>query len=362
MINSITKEAWEKFKPQENPFLTGAFFKALSQSGCIGQEAGWVPKIFVNTNQDAALYTFIKNHSRGEYIFDWAWAEAYARYGIAYYPKLTSLVPFTPVTSNHFLMPNFDASQASELLKQYGDFYQEGPFSSSHFLFLKQEEIAVFEAEKYMIRESMQYHFSNENYSDFDDFLNQLKGRKAKQIRQERKHPGFKFIQYTGDSLTIQHAKNMYQFYISTIENKNSLDYLNEEFFVIVFQTMKKNILYVEAQKDESAIAGSLFFFDHKKLYGRYWGSNTYFQNLHFELCYYQGIDFCLSHNLEVFEAGAQGEHKISRGFRPTRTYSAHKLKNDMFQSAVEAFIKEEKVYINNGLNELTKSLPFKFS
>lgn len=362
MIAGISKEAWKKIAPRLNPFLKYEFFEALNSTGCIGPEAGWIPLIHLTQKKDAALYTFAKNHSFGEYIFDWGWADAFARYGIPYYPKLTSMVPFTPATSSHFLMPEFDEHKAEELISEHEAFYLKENFSSTHFLFINPEEISFFERQGYMIRESMQYHFFNEGYKDFEHFLNHLKGRKAKQIRQERQHPNLVITSYTKETLTKAQGLQMYQFYISTIENKNSQDYLNQDFFIRIFETMKDNTLYIEATDQNVPVAGSLFFYDEQKLYGRYWGSNDFHEKLHFELCYYQGIDFCLKHDLKMFEAGAQGQHKIARGFKPVRTYSAHKIKHPAFKEAIENFIQSEKEQITFALNDYSLSLPFKRS
>lgn len=360
MIAGISKETWETIAPRLNPFLKYEFFEALQSSGSIGAEAGWLPVIHQTEKKDGALYTFAKNHSYGEYIFDWGWADAYARYGVAYYPKLTSMIPFTPATTSHFLMKEFNIDKAKELLQRHEELFQTNNFSSTHFLFITDEEISFFKDQDYLIRESIQYHFFNEGYKSFEDFLSQLKGRKAKQIRTERQHDQLTITQYTKDALTSEQGKQMYQFYLSTIEAKNSQDYLNEAFFERIFETMKDNILYVEATFKNKAVAGSLFFYDEEKLYGRYWGSVDFYEKLHFELCYYQGIDFCLQHNLRMFEAGAQGQHKIARGFRPIRTYSAHKIKHPAFKKAIEKFIDDEKKSVVFALNEYSQALPFK--
>lgn len=362
MIAGISKETWEKITPRLNPFVKYEFFEALEFSGCIGPNAGWLPIVHINSEQDAALYTFAKNHSYGEYIFDWGWADAFAKYGLPYYPKLTSMPPFTPATTPHFLMKEFDEAKAGELLAKHEELYLNQNFSSTHFLFLPFEEIPFFEKHGYMIRESMQYHFYNENYQSFEHFLSHLKSRKAKQIRSERRHEDLTITSYTKENLTQAQAKRMYQFYISTIVNKNSQDYLNEKFFERIFETMKDNLLYIEAEANGSPVAGALFFYDEEKLYGRYWGANDFYEKLHFELCYYQGIDFCLKQNLKMFEAGAQGEHKIARGFRPIRTYSAHKIKHPAFKEAIENFINSEKVHLEAVIREHSKSLPFKES
>lgn len=359
MIDGISKEIWEKITPRSNPFLKYEFFEALQSSGCIGPQAGWLPVVHLNQNQDAALYTFAKNHSYGEYIFDWGWADAFAKYGLPYYPKFTSMVPFTPATSAHFLMTEFDEVKASELISQHEALYLKENFSSTHFLFLTKEEIPLFEQHGYMIRESMQYHFFNEGYQDFDHFLSHLKGRKAKQIRNERDHAELTITSYTKESLTKDHALRMYQFYISTIESKNSQDYLNEAFFTTIFNSLKNNILYVEAASSTGAVAGALFFYDEEKLYGRYWGSNEFYEKLHFELCYYQGIEFAIEKKISVFEAGAQGEHKIARGFRPTLITSAHKINHPGFSQAIEQYVKDESVEVMRITEELMRLLPY---
>lgn len=354
----LSKSDWEKHQPETNPFLNYEFLNALIQSGCVKTETGWTPAFI--QNDLGILMSFIKTHSYGEYIFDWGWAEAFEKYGIPYYPKLTSLIPFTPVTTQHFLMKSFDESNADVLLKEHDAYFMKNQFSSTHFLFLTEEEISLFQKNHYLIRESIQYHFFNPGYKNFEDFLSNIKSKKAKNIRHERSFEHLSIKRYTGNDLTTEHAQRMYQFYISTIVNKNSFDYLNAEFFELIFKNLSKNILYVEATLNNSPIAGSLFFYDHEKLYGRYWGSISYIENLHFELCYYQGIDFCIEKNLAIFEAGAQGEHKIARGFQPIRTYSAHKIKHPAFQNAIAEFIETEKQHVKISIDKLSEHLPFK--
>lgn len=354
----INKSDWEKHQPDSNPFLKYSFIDALIQSQCVKTETGWTPAFL--QNDTGILMSFIKTHSYGEYIFDWGWAEAFLKYGIPYYPKMTSLLPFTPVTTQHFLMKEFNEEYASNLLKEHVEFFLKNDLSSTHFLFLTKNELPVFKKQNFLIRESIQYHFFNPGYKSFEDFLSQLKSKKAKHIRQERVFEGLVIKKYTGSELTPQHAKRMYQFYISTIANKNSYDYLNEEFFTLIFSNLSENILYIEATINDIPMAGSLFFYDHEKLYGRYWGSSHYVDNLHFELCYYQGIDFCIENNLSLFEAGAQGEHKIARGFKPIRTYSAHRIKHPGFSQAISEFIETEKIHVNASIEKLNKYLPFK--
>lgn len=348
----ISQEDWSQGIPSRNPFLQRNFFLALEESGSIGQKTGWSPFYIHDPENKSLLLTFIKNHSYGEYIFDWEWARAYQQNRIDYYPKFTSMIPFTPVTIDHF--PH------KSTLKIYHQIYETNPLSSSHFLFITPEETETFAKEGYLIRESTQYHFFNESYKCFDDLLSRLKTKKAKNIRNERVFTDLNIQTWTGTSLTLDHAEEMYRFYQSTMNLKGSIDYLKKDFFLMVFETMKDQIFYVNASLDNKVIAGSLFFFSDERLYGRYWGSTHQIPNLHFELCYYQGIDFCIQKGLKVFEAGAQGEHKIPRGFRPIRTFSAHKLKNEAFQEAISRYIEEEKLYISDTITELSKQLPFK--
>lgn len=339
-----------------NPFTSDIFFEALKESASIGPGTGWTP-LEIEEN-GAKLVTYIKNHSYGEYIFDWAWAEAYERHGLDYYPKLTAMVPFTPVSTRHF--QNANEQQQNRILEKHENYLKEGPFSGAHFLYLSQDETPLLKKENYLIRNSLQYHFHNPGYTDFEDFLKVLKTKKAKNLKKERNIPGITIQSFTGHQLTEIHADRMYDFYISTIEKKRSFDYLNRKFFRIIFNTLKDQILYVEAQRNNTPIGASLFFYDDVKLYGRYWGATEFVENLHFELCYYQGIDFCIKNKLQVFEAGAQGEHKIARGFVPTIIFSAHKLKHSVFQNAIRDFIEKEKNWVNIQIEELNKGLPFK--
>lgn len=355
---TISKEVWDKMCPKTNPFLKFEYVNALLQSHSIGEEVGWEPILL--TDEEAGLITFKKMHSYGEYIFDWAWADAFERYGHRYYPKLTSMIPFTPVTTSHFLMKDFLYPRAQKLLDHHDQLLGEGPASSAHFLFLEHQEKEIFTNNGYILRESLQYHFFNQGHGSFGDFLKELKPKKAKTLKKERDIKGFKINRFTGVGLRQEHALEMFTFYQSTILEKHSFSYLNKAFFQLVFETMKENLLYVQATRGNKVIAGSLFFFDQEKLFGRYWGSIEYVPFLHFELCYYQGIDFCFEKGIKVFEAGAQGEHKIARGFRPTLIYSAHKIKDLSFHQAISDFIQKEKNLVSRRKMELESLLPFK--
>ena len=355
VIKQLKDTGWDKMDHLGLPFLSYEFFLALEESQSIGVESGWIPLYFVERKK-ALLYSFIKTHSYGEYIFDWDWAEFYKTQNIAYYPKLTSMIPFTSATTPHFVGQGYE-----NVMEKYEDFYRENSFSSSHFLFLPENELSFFESFDYSLRESFQYHFINEDYLSFDDFLSKLKNKKAKQIRKERKFlEDIQIQQYTGDTLTEDHASEMFQFYLSTTSYKRAIPYLNELFFEKIFKYLKNQICYIQATRNGAAIAGALHFFSSDRLYGRYWGCFEEVPNLHFELCYYQGIEFCINQKLSVFEAGAQGEHKIARGFRAVKTYSAHKFKHPLFQRAINEYIKNEKSQIDMLLPKLIEGLPFK--
>lgn len=325
------------------------FWNALRESGSIDESRGM--EMHELRSGSSKLVTFAKSHSYGEYIFDWGWADAYNRSGIPYYPKLTSMVPFTPATAPHFLGPTSDwpalLQQHDELLTQY---------SSAHFLFTTPEEQKFLSEHRYILRDSFQYHFFNEGYSDFDHFLGYLKSKKAKHIRQERVFPGFTIDRLTGSMLTADHADEMYNFYLMTLEEKGAIPYLTREFFRRIFTELSDHILYVRAGE----VAGALFYYDESRLYGRYWGAASYVPNLHFELCYYQGIEFAIEKKLSVFEAGAQGEHKIARGFRPVLTSSAHKINHPAFNRAITEFVRKEREDIKEIMNGLKIHLPFK--
>lgn len=328
------------------------FWEVLERSGSINESRG-MKRLDFKTSQ-ASLTTFSKTHSYGEYIFDWAWADAYNRYGVAYYPKLTSMVPFTPATVQHFLGPT---NEWEKLLQQHDE--QLENHSSGHFLFTTSEEQSFLQEYNYLLRDSFQYHFINQEYKNFDDFLGKLKSKKAKNIRQERIHPDLKIERFTGDKLLPEHAQEMYEFYLMTLKDKKAIPYLTQEFYSLLFQELPKHVLYVRASKEENALAGALFLYDENRIYGRYWGAKIFVPNLHFELCYYQGIDFCLERGLKVFEAGAQGEHKIARGFRPVLTSSAHKIQHPEFIKAITSFIEEEKAQIAQDIKTLKSFLPF---
>ena len=361
-IEEVGSENWALIRPKSNPFQEYDFLYTLESSKSVGKGTGWLPRYLSveDGSRKGLLYYFEKTNSYGEYIFDWQWSEAYHRNGIPYYPKFTSMIPFTPATTPHFLMNEFDEDVANSLLDHYEDVYTQSKYSSSHFLFLPTEEIPIFRDRDYLIRESFQYHFFNDDYESFEQMLSKFKTKKAKQIRKERIFDEDICIEcFTDATLGPEHALQMYEFYKMTIQDKRAIDYLSKEFFVQIFDKMKSNVLFVQASKEGDPIAGALYFYDSERLYGRYWGAKQNVPNLHFELCYYRGIEFCLEKNLKVFEAGAQGEHKIARGFKPIKTYSAHKIRHPEFNEAIKRYILEEKQSVDLTIEHLNSRLPF---
>jgi predicted N-acyltransferase len=355
IVNQLIDSERYEIGSTSSPFLSYDFFQTLEESKSIGKGTGWNP-IYITDPGKSSLHTFIKEHSYGEYIFDWDWASFYQKYNVPYYPKLTSMIPFTSVTATHFL-----GESSKVVMESYEQFYDANDLSSSHFLFIPESDLEFFKSFNYIIRDSFQYHFKNNSYDCFDDFLSDLKSKKAKQIRKERVFSSeIKINKFTRDELTAEHAEQMYSFYQSTIDNKQAYAYLTKDFFIKIFNRLKNNIYYVHATRDDKPIAGSIYFYDSDRLYGRYWGATEHVPNLHFELCFYQGIEFCIEKKLSVFEAGAQGEHKISRGFRPVKTYSAHKFKHPQFSEAIEKYIRDEREQIETLISKLSDRLPFK--
>lgn len=353
-IKDIDKDIWNDFNASKNPFTSYEFFCALEDSNVIGDEAGWSPKYFIS--QKGATFLFIKSHSYGEYTFDWQWAQAYEQNGLDYYPKITSMSPLSPVTTDHFLGDDFQTLYDATI-----EFYNNYNLSSIHHLYLNDKNLKSISDNRHLKRINIQYKFFNDKYKNFSDYLSSIKNKKKKQILKERIfRSDIEIKQYTADELTAQMAKTMFIFYKQTVNLKRSIPYLNESYFINIFKNLKKNLLYVEASISDTPIAGSLFFYDENNLYGRYWGASVDVKNLHFELCYYQGLDFCFKHDISIFEAGAQGEHKIKRGFRPIEVNSCHDFKNESFKHAIKNYIAQETAMLQKTITELKKNLPFK--
>ncbi|MEE2744248.1 MAG: GNAT family N-acetyltransferase [Bdellovibrionota bacterium] len=366
---NIKKAEWQNLLEDASPFCSYEFLGALEETGCIGENKGQVPLYFTLWEDDlrACFIVFVKSHSYGEYIFDWAWADAFARYQVPYYPKLCSQVPFTPVTDPKFLIHKDykNKNYAEILLEHVFEVSKTLKTSSIHSLYIPEREKQYFAKKGFLLRKGHQYHFENNGYKNFSDFLKTLEKRKRKQIQKERnfiiKEANLQIKTYTGSDLDDSKAETWFEFYESTILKKRSFAYLNLEFFKSIFRDLSSQVLFVCAYFEDKPVAGSLFLYNDKVLYGRYWGAIKEFKFLHFELCYYQGIDFALSKGLKRFEAGAQGEHKIKRGFLPKVIWSAHYIENKSFKEAIEKFIEDEGKSLENFLDYVSqKEDPFK--
>jgi uncharacterized protein len=369
-IERVDEVAWRALEPPNFPFFDFEFLRALEHSGSIGDASGWSPVYLVCKEGGrvlGALPLYLKTDSYGEYIFDWGWARAYRQHGLSYYPKLVAAVPFTPATGSKLLVWPDGGDRAAvtrallDAARRLGD---ECGVSSSHALFLPEEELDEFAGRGFAVRHSLQFHWRNRGYGAFSDYLDALVSKRRRQISRERRQlggEGLKIEHLTGEALSSEHATLMYRFYLRTLDGKWGVPYLNEAFFAEVFRTMKDRILLVLARDSAGRpVAGALNFFKGHTLFGRYWGTVGEVRNLHFELCYYQAIEFAIERGLKLFEAGAQGEHKLARGFLPSLTYSAHEIRHPGFRRAIEQYITEEREMLAEDMMAYLHHDPYK--
>lgn len=350
-MKDVDGAEWRAAEPPDFPFFDLEFLGALERSGSVGRGSGWRPVYLIckdGSGVAGALCLYVKTDSYGEYIFDWEWANAYREHGLSYYPKLVSAVPFTPATGPKLLLrPGADREPVKQaLLDEAASLGDELRVSSRHALFLPGGETRDFAGRGYEVRHSLQFHWRNPGYEDFAGYLDALVSKRRRQISRERRQldAGITIERLTGEDLTPSHAAVMYRFYLRTLDGKWGMPYLNEAFFHEVFATMKDRILLVLARDEGgSPIAGALNFFKDGTLFGRYWGAVEERRNLHFELCYYQAIEFAIERGMGLFEAGAQGEHKHARGFSPQVTYSAHDIRHPEFRKAIGRYIEAER-------------------
>jgi predicted N-acyltransferase len=362
-IAEIAPQDWNSLAGTQ-PFLQHAFLRALEDTGCATLETGWMPQhmtLWLGTYLVGAMPMYVKHHSYGEYVFDWAWADAYERNGLDYYPKLLSAVPFTPVTGLRLLAENDDCRKL--LVIAAVNYAKNAGLSSFHCLFPTEAERGIFEDAGLMIREGVQFHWTNPGYRTFNDYLAAMNHDKRKKVRQERRKVFDRRITFrhlTGTEIREQDWEFFTDCYVNTYRQHRSMPYLTLEFFIKLGRVMPDNILLIVAEQDGEDIAASLNIFDTETLYGRYWGAQLYLPGLHFETCYYQAIDFCIARGIGVFEGGAQGEHKLARGLLPTPTYSAHWLAHPGFSGAIEEFLARESLHMRDYIGELNEHNPFK--
>ncbi|WP_296752348.1 GNAT family N-acetyltransferase [Thiobacillus sp.] len=352
----LPADAWNALAG-DSPFVQHAFLLALETTGCVGADIGWEPvhlALFRGDRLEAAMPLYVKHHSWGEFVFDWAWADAYRRHGLAYYPKLVCCVPFSPVPGPRLLAKN--DTDRTALIQAALKLTQELGFSSFHILFPSEPDHAVLDAMPLLHRSGFQFHWNNAGYASFDDFLAAMTHDKRKKLRQERKKLntlGVTFRWVEGAQSTDADWDHFYRCYADTYARHRSEPHLNRAFFAALRETMPDKLLLIIADKDGEPVACSFCIKDGQRLYGRHWGTLEYLPGLHFETCYQQGIEYAIANRLKVFEGGAQGEHKLSRGLVPTATHSWHWLENAEFREAVDRFLERETEAITHYMDEL---------
>jgi predicted N-acyltransferase len=365
--SNIEAVEWNRLKIK-NPFMSYEFISSLEESGCVSKETGWnTQHIIMKNNENKILGivpSYIKSHSYGEYVFDQSWAEFYDKLGLNYYPKLQSCIPFTPVTSNKLLLSE-DANNAdiNQLVLSIKSIVNNERLSSAHITFCTKNEIDILQTNNFLQRTSQQFRWENNNYQTFDNFLENLTSRKRKMIRKERKHVennDIKIEIISGKNITEEYLDIFYNFYKDTCNRKWGHAYLSREFFNLIAEKMSSKMMLVLARYGLNYIASSLHIIGEDRLYGRYWGGEKHDSFLHFELCFYQAIEYAIRNKLQYIEAGAGGYHKISRGYVPILTYSAHYMNIPEIHSVIKDYLIKERELNNSNLEELENSLPYK--
>lgn len=363
-VGAIDAAAWDACAGPANPFVSHAFLAALEDSGSVGDRSGWQPLPLVMERDDGSLAAaaplYGKSHSQGEYVFDQGWAEAWERAGGRYYPKIQVAVPFSPVPGPRLLLSAPDAAPA--LLAGIVALVEQNGLSSAHATFVEEGQVALFREAGWLIRQDSQFHWTNDGYRDFDDFLSALSSRKRKDIRKERDRAreGLEIVHLSGSDITEAHWDCFWQFYQDTGARKWGRPYLTRRFFSLLGERMGDKVLLMFAMRGQEAIAGALNLIGADTLYGRYWGCTEEVPFLHFELCYYQAIDAAIARGLDRVEAGAQGSHKLARGYRPVPTWSAHHIPDPGFRRAVADFLARESAAVESDRAWLDSHAPFR--
>ena len=366
-LATIAAGEWDALT-DSNPTLRHAFLQSMIDAGCTTAKSGWLPQFLTLWRDIAGRQTlcgavplYVKSHSYGEYVFDWAWAEAYQRHGLDYFPKLLSAVPFTPCTGGRLLAKT--SADRKLLVDGLISLAEQSDVSSLHVLFPHSDDHQLLIDKGMMPRTSIQFHWHNADYKNFDDFLALMSHDKRKKVKQERRkvvEAGITFKRLVGIDITDADWDFFVQCYDHTYRAHFSTPYLNRKFFGLIGERMAENILLIIAEREGKPIASALNVFSERTLYGRYWGGIAFHSGLHFETCYYQALEFCIARGIQVFEGGAQGEHKLARGFLPVKCHSAHWLKQPQFAKAVEDFLSRESGGMEQYVNELGEASPFK--
>lgn len=372
-IADIPAAVWDGLFNNENPFVQHAYLLALEESGCVNAKTGWQPRhmLLLEDGQPLAVMPlYVKSHSYGEFVFDWGWAEAYERHGLSYYPKLVSAIPYTPVTG-----PRIGIAAGAQPDKVYGALADEiqrlaltRSYSGWHLLFpdqaLQQGFNEIPDTAALLQREAVQFHWTNHAYNSFDDFLATLRSARRKNLKRERRkvaEQGISLMRKTGKDISDEEWQGFYFCYMDTYRKRSGHDgYLNQDFFDRLRATMADRLMLVVARSGLRIVAASLFLFDKDALYGRYWGALQDVSCLHFEACFYQGIEFCIERGLAKFDPGTQGEHKLMRGFEPVRSASYHWIADVRFRDAIADFLRHEKRGTDSYQKQAETLLPYK--
>lgn len=370
-IKDVEKTSWDNCAGGEeqslNPFCSHGFLSALEESDCVTAETGWLPQHIILENDEeemiGAMPLYLKSHSQGEYVFDHGWANAYEQAGGRYYPKLQSSIPFSPVTGPRLLARTTENKSA--LLEAAIKLASDHHISSLHFTFVDDNDYDVMTSHGLLHRRDQQFHWLNDGYRSFNQFLEALSSRKRKNINKERQTALENDIEIEwlqGKEITEGHWDHYFGFYLNTANRKWGRPYLNRDFFSHLSDKIPDNILLIMAKREGKYIAGALNLIGPDTLYGRYWGASEYHKCLHFELCYYQAIDYAIKHKLSKVEAGAQGDHKIARGYVPLATNSMHWIENPSFKDAIKKYLAQERNAVGREIEYLSELAPFKKS
>ena len=367
-INSLKRidaRIWDNLRPQANPFVSHAFLSALEQHQGVGEAQGWIPHHAVVYNEAkhiiGAAPLYLKVNSYGEFVFDWSWADAYRRYGLRYYPKFVCAAPYSPVPGPRLLCK--DAATRDFLLQGIVKEAENLHLSSFHCLFTTSEDSAALDRLQLGIRNDCQFHWFNRDYTDFNQFLDALKQKKRKNINQERRNvenAGIILKRLRGDEIKDSMWADYHRHYCDTFDRRGGYATLSLDFFQQLQQDLADNLLLIAAFDGKRQVASAFCLHDETSLYGRHWGCDQSYNGLHFETCYYQGIEFCIDNHLAVFQPGAQGEHKLSRGFLPTQTISGHWISHDEFDKVLRQFMAQERTEVTRYMNYLANHFPYK--
>jgi len=367
-IKRVSAAQWNALNPGEIPFLRHEFLAALESTGCVCETAGWIPNHLVlhdeAGNLQGAVALYRKSHSWGEFVFDWSWARAYTQAGLDYYPKLVAMTPFTPATSPRLLTaPNAEAASVRrELSAALTAHAREHSDSSAHVLFVPEEERDALTQTGFILRKDCQFHWHNRGYTSFDDFMATFRAEKRKKALRERRRVregGVEYRTISGGEMTDALWEVVFAFSARTFAQHGNDHYLSAAFFRAVSTSLPESLMVKLAVLKDVPIAAAIFFRSRDTLYGRYWGAAANFDSLHFETCYYQGIDYCIEQGLQHFEPGTQGEHKVARGFEPTVTWSAHWIADPRFRRAIDAYLAEERAAIDQYAASVREHVPF---